>query len=266
MKNLITKLIINGSLASLLTLLSAQVVAETAKIAVAANFTKTIEKVGEAFTQKTGHKVKFSFGPTGKLYAQIKMGAPYDAFFGADEFRPLKTIEDGLAVDNSYFVYAEGQLVIYSSKPEKLPVNPQALQTLQQANFRRLAIANPKTAPYGERAKVYLQQQGLLPKLKSKLVYGESVGNAFQYVATGNAEIGFIALSQVVDPQSPLFEKGAYWQIPQQDYQPIKQGAVMLKRGQKNPAAKEFMAFIKTQAATEIIKRYGYEAPKNLME
>ncbi|MBF6057592.1 MULTISPECIES: molybdate ABC transporter substrate-binding protein [Thiomicrorhabdus] len=239
-------------------MVSSVAIADTAKIAVAANFTKTIEKIGEAFSQKTGHELKFSFGPTGKLYAQIKNGAPYDAFFGADERRPLKTIDDGTGLKESYFVYAQGQIALYS---DKYPVKESPLQVLKEAKFNHLAIANPKTAPYGERAEAFMKSQGVYDAVKAKIVNGESIAHAFQYVATGNAEIGFVALSQLVDPQSPVYEKGQYWIVPQQDYAPIKQGALILKRGANNAAVKAFMEFIKTPAALEIIHSYGYSTP-----
>lgn len=229
--------------------------AETANIAVAANFTKTIEAVGQAFEKETGHQVKFSFGPTGKLYAQIKNGAPFDAFFGADERRPKKTIEDGIGVADSYFVYAQGQIVLYSAN---LPVAEQPIEVLKAAQFNHLAVANPKTAPYGERAVAYLKSKGLYDGLKSKLVNGESIAHAFQYVATKNAEIGFVAMSQVVDPQSPVYQKGQYWVVPQADYQPINQGAIVTRRGEQNEAVKAFMKFIKSPQAIKIIKQFGY--------
>ncbi len=239
-------------------LFSANVIAESATIAVAANFTKTIEQIGEKFEKESGHKLKFSFGPTGKLYAQIKNGAPFDAFFGADERRPLKTLDDKMGIKSSYFVYAQGQIALYSAK---YPVEKQPLQVLKNAEFNHLAIANPRTAPYGERAQAYLKSKGLYDGVKSKLVNGESIAHAFQYVATGNAPIGFIALSQVVDPQSPIYQKGQYWVVPQADYKPIKQGAVILKRGQNNVAVKEFFEFLKTDKALEIIHAYGYSTP-----
>lgn len=238
--------------------INGQALAETAKIAVASNFTKTIEQIGAEFKKDTGHDLKFSFGPTGKLFAQIKNGAPYDAFFAADEKRALKTIEEGLAVESSYFVYAQGQLALYS---RQFPVAEQPLQVLQQAEFNHLAIANPKTAPYGTQAEFFLKQKGLYAAVQNKIVNGESIAHAFQYVATQNAEIGFIALSQVVDPQSPIYQKGQYWLVPQADYNPIKQGAVVLKRGQDNAAIKAFMEYIKTPKALEIIHAYGYSTP-----
>lgn len=236
-------------------LFSALVSAESTTIAVAANFTKTIEVVGKAFEAETGHQVKFSFGPTGKLYAQIKNGAPFDAFFGADERRPKKTIEDGLGIKQSYFVYAQGQIVLYSSKYR---VDRQPIEVLRSADFRHLAIANPKTAPYGERAVAFLKKKGLYEGVKSRIVNGESIAHAFQYVVTHNAPIGFVALSQVVDPASPVYGKGAYWVVPASDYAPINQGALILKRGESNVATRAFIDFMKTPKAIAIIKRYGY--------
>ncbi|WP_373017305.1 molybdate ABC transporter substrate-binding protein [Thiomicrorhabdus sp.] len=250
MKNVFRALMLAGGL-----LVTSQAIAETAKIAVAANFTKTIEEVGKAFEKETGHQVKFSFGPTGKLYAQIKNGAPFDAFFGADERRPKKTIEDGIGLAESYFVYAQGQIVLYSAD---YPVKEQPLEVLKAAEFKHLAVANPKTAPYGERAVAYLKSKGLYDGVKSKLVNGESIAHAFQYVATHNAEIGFVAMSQVVDPQSPVYQKGEYWVVPQADYKPINQGAIITKRGKDNVAVQAFMKFIKTPKAIAIIKKFGY--------
>ncbi|QBZ83967.1 Molybdate-binding periplasmic protein [Hydrogenovibrio crunogenus] len=237
---------------------STVVFAESATIAVAANFTKTIEVIGEAFEKESGHRVKFSFGPTGKLYAQIKNGAPFDAFFGADERRPKKTIEQGIGLRNSYFVYAQGQIVLYSSQ---YPVDRQPIEVLESADFRHLAVANPKTAPYGERAVAYLKKKGLYDHVKSRIVNGESIAHAFQYVVTHNAPIGFVAMSQVVDPGSPVYRKGAYWVVPASDYAPINQGAVILKRGEKNAAVQAFMDFMKTPKAIAIMNRFGYNVP-----
>lgn len=253
------KTILTAVFAGAVALLSSSVaLAETATIAVAANFTKTIEMVGEEFTKETGHQLKFSFGPTGKLYAQVKNGAPFDAFFGADERRPLKTIEDGIGIQSSYFVYAQGQIALYSSQ---YPVKTQPLEVLKQANFKYLAMANPRTAPYGERAETFLKSKGLYDGVKSKLVNGESIAHAFQYVATSNAPIGFVALSQIVDPQSPIYKKGEYWVVPQADYKPIKQGAVILQRGKDNAAVNAFFDYLKTPKALEIIHSYGYSTP-----
>ncbi|WP_019894714.1 molybdate ABC transporter substrate-binding protein [Hydrogenovibrio halophilus] len=231
---------------------------ESATIAVAANFTKTIEVIGEAFEQETGHELKFSFGPTGKLYAQISNGAPFDMFFGADEARPQKTIEDGIGVADRYFVYAQGQIALYS---DRYPVKTQARSVLENADFKHLAVANPRNAPYGDRAVEFLKGAGLYDGVEKKIVSGESIAHAFQYVATGNAPIGFVALSQIVDPESPIFEKGEYWVVPQDTYQPINQGAVVLKRGQDNAAITAFVDFMQSEQAIGIIESFGYKAP-----
>lgn len=237
-----------------------KVSAGEAKIAVAANFTKTIEELGHAFEKQSDHKLKFAFGPTGKLYAQIRHGAPFDAFFAADKQRPLRLLKEGAAVESSYAIYAQGQLALFSFK---LPVAEQPIQVLQQAEFRYLALANPKTAPYGASAELFLKQHGLYKRLKAKLVRGESVGNAFQYVATKNAEIGFVALSQILDPQSPLYNKGQFWVVPAEQVPLIEQAAVVTKRGENNLAVKAFMEFIRTEQATTILERYGYVAGSN---
>mgnify|MGYP001033133325 CR=1 FL=1 len=235
---------------------SANAHAEKAIIAVASNFTKTIESVNEAFVKVyPQHQIKFSFGPTGKLFAQISNGAPFDAFFAADEKRAKKTIEMGLAQSDSYFVYAQGKIALYSAQ---YPVATAPFRVLKEAKFNHLAMANPKTAPYGDRAQAFLQTKGLYNGVKAKIVKGESIAHAFQYVATGNAQLGFIAMSQIVDPQSPIYQKGQYWVVPQADYLPINQGAVITQRGQHNQAIKDFMAFIKTPDAIKVIKEYGY--------
>lgn len=236
--------------------ISANAVAVQATVAVASNFTKTIEAVYAEFAKThPQHKIRFAFGPTGKLLAQIKNGAPFDAFFAADEKRAQLAIQHTGALADSYFVYAQGKIVLYS---QKHPVAKQPQQVLRNADFRHIALANPKTAPYGERAQAYLQKMGLYTQLKSKVVKGESIAHAFQYVATGNAEIGFIALSQVVDPQSPLYQTGEYWVVPQTDYAPINQGAVITKRGQHNQAIFDFMQFMRSVKAQRIIQSYGY--------
>lgn len=225
-------------------------------VAVAANFTRTIEEVGVAFEASTGHRVRFSFGPTGKLYAQIRNGAPFDLFFAADTDKTTRLVQEGLASDE--FIYARGRLVLYS---QDLPVHDDYQAVLEQAEFRHLAIANPKTAPYGAAALTVLENLGVMDRVQSRIVNGESIAHAFQYVATGNASIGFLALSQVVDRNSPLYDKGEYWQPPQALYPPLDQGAVLLVRARDNPAARAFLEFVKTKEARVIIEAYGYDVP-----
>ncbi|WP_029936039.1 molybdate ABC transporter substrate-binding protein [Thiomicrospira pelophila] len=247
-------------LAGLVLTFAATNVAHAAQVtaAVAANFTKTIEEIGTEFTKDTGHTIRFSFGPTGKLLAQIKNGAPFDLYFAANESAPQAAINEKFAVKDSYFVYAQGVLVLYSPT---LPVSNNAMQILKSADYRHLAIANPKTAPYGTQAEVFLNKHNLYKTLQPKLVNGESIAHAFQYVATKNAELGFVAKSQVVDPSSPAYNNGEYWTLPQADYNPINQAAVITKRGANNQAAKAFMQYMKSPKAIEIIQRYGYNLP-----
>lgn len=248
---------LNHLLAGLLLAFAATTSAKTAEVtaAVASNFTKTIEKIGAEFTKDTGHTIRFSFGPSGKLFAQIRNGAPFDLFFSANETAPKAAIKHGLAVEDSYFVYAQGVLVLYSPT---LPVANNAMAILEQGDFRFLSMANPKTAPYGTQTEVFLNHVGLYNTLRSKLVNGESIAHAFQYVVTKNAQLGFVAKSQVVDPASPAYNNGEYWTLPTDQYNPINQGAVMTKRGEKNTAAIAFMDYMKSPKAIEIIQRYGY--------
>ena len=245
--------------AIVISMLSLPLYAGSTTIAVAANFTKTMEIIGALYTQQTGHQVKFAFGSTGKLYAQIINGAPFDAFFSADELRPLELIKHGLAEKQHYFIYAQGQMVLFGHLNQGLH---KPLDQLKKGQFRHLAIANPKIAPYGEQALSVIKSLQLYPAVKSKLVLGESVGQAFQYVATENAELGFLAYSQVVDPQSPLYKKGGYWLVPAHLYKPLNQGAVLLAKGQKNEVTKSFMAFMKSPQAIAIMQKYGYLSPQ----
>lgn len=231
--------------------------------AVAANFTKTIEEIGQAFTQDTGHTIRFSFGPTGKLFAQIRNGAPFDLYFAANETAPRAAVDQGLALADSYFVYSQGVLVLYS--PE-LPVANNAMTILREANFRRISIANPRTAPYGAEAERFIQNAGLETALRGKIVNGESIAHAFQFVATRNAQLGFVAKSQVVDPASPAYNNGEYWTVPSDMYNPINQAAVVTQRGAQNPAAMAFMDYMKSPRAIEIMQRYGYKIPQSSNE
>ena len=232
--------------------------ADTITAAVAANFTKTAEEIGVGFKARTGHEVKFAFGPTGKLYAQIANGAPFDLFFAADTQKPEALVKDGLVKDGSYFVYARGVLALYSPT---LPVKEGYKDVLARGDFNHLSIANPKTAPYGVAAEQVLQAVGLHDAVKPKLVFGESIANAFQYVMTGNAQVGFVALSQLLDPESPAHGKGEHWLPPQSMYAPIDQGAVILKRAESNPVAQQFMDYLRSDEGRKVIEKYGYMVP-----
>ncbi|MDB5538348.1 MAG: Molybdate transporter substrate-binding protein [Devosia sp.] len=219
--------------------------------AVAANFTKPAEEIAAAFTAKTGDTVTFSFGATGALYTQITQGAPFEVFLSADNKRPAQAVTDGLGVDGSVFTYAVGKVVLYSPA---LDLTDGAV-VLSANQFQHLAIADPKTAPYGAAAMETIEKLGLTGALTPKLVTGENISQALQFIDSGNAELGFVALSQVID--KPALQ---VWRVPAEDYSPILQDAVLLKTGEANPAAAAFLLFLKSDEARAIMEKYGYEA------
>jgi molybdate transport system substrate-binding protein len=224
---------------------------ETVRLAVAANFTDVSHVIVPLFEQQSGHTAKVSFGSTGKLYAQIVHGAPFDLFLAADEAQPRRLEEEGRAVAGSRFTYARGRLVLWSAKPELFTDGE---DFLRRGDFRRLAIANPNTAPYGAAAQQLLQRLGVWEALSAKLVRGESIAQAFQFTATGNAELGLVAASQVKAWSQP----GSLWPIPETMHQPITQQAVLLRRGEQNVAALAFMQFLQGSEARTIIQDHGY--------
>jgi molybdate transport system substrate-binding protein len=221
------------------------------KVAVAANFTEAAKEIGAAFEQSTGHKAVFSFGSTGQLYTQISQDAPFELFLSADQERPKKTVEDGLAVADSLFTYATGRIVLFST--DSALVKGEA--TLKDGSFTKIAIANPVTAPYGAAAVEVMKKLGLYEALEAKLVRGNNIGQTFQFVDTGNAELGFIALSQIVGK-----EGGSRWVVPEEFHTPIAQDAVLLKKGAENEAARAFLTFLKGAEARKVIAKYGYGA------
>ena len=222
------------------------------KVAVAANFTDAAKAIAARFKAKTGHDAVLSFGSSGQFYAQIANGAPYEIFLSADDERPRKAEAEGLAVLGSRFTYATGRLVLYSRTPGLVDGRGAVLRS---GRFEKLAIADPKAAPYGQAALETLTRLKLYEALRSKIVQGASITQAFQYVQTGAAELGFVALSQTVDQKG-----GSRWLVPAADHAPIEQQAVLLKTGQNSEAAKAFLAFLKTPEAKAIVARYGYEA------
>ncbi len=222
-------------------------------VAVAANFAGPIARIGEAFTAGTGHVLKVSSASTGKLYAQIVGGAPFEVLLAADDETPRRLLAEGHAVAGTRFTYAIGQLVLWSTRPGL--VDDQGA-VLASGRFRQLAVANPKTAPYGRAAHQVLQARGLAQTLTPRLVTGESIAQAHQFVATGNAEIGFVALSQVVLPGKNT--TGSMWRVPQDLYTEIRQDAVLLKTGAGNPAAMALLAFLQGQTARQVMRDHGY--------
>ena len=238
-----------GAVAMAMSLGASLAKADDVPIAVAANFTGAAKEIGAAFTKKTGHVAVYSFGASGGLYTQITQDAPYEVFLSADEARPKKAIAEGLAVPDSLFVYAVGKLVLWSKSADLV----KGEATLTTATFAKVAICNPTAAPYGAAAVATMQKLGLYDALKSKLVEGADITQAFQFVDSGNAELGFVALSQLTPNAG-----GSRWVVPQELYSPIRQDAVLLKKGANHAAAQAFLAFLKGPEARAIIEKYGY--------
>jgi molybdate transport system substrate-binding protein len=233
---------------------SVSAVAADVPVAVAANFAGPIEAIANAFEAESGHKLLVSTGATGKFYAQIQSGAPFEVLLSADQPTPAKLIAEGLAVKESRFTYAIGRLVLWSTKPGL--VDEQGA-VLLRSGFERLAIADPALAPYGAAAVEVMKARGVYERLQPKLVIGSSIAQAHLFVASGNAELGFVALSQVIAPGQPA--SGSMWRVPASLHAPLQQDAVLLKPGQGRPAAAAFLAFLRSAKARELIAAYGYE-------
>ena len=236
----------------LMTMFVLPVTAQEVSVAVAANFTDATRDIVPLFEQATGHKVKVSFGSTGKLYAQIENGAPFEVFLAADSKRPKKAEAEGLAVNGSRFTYAMGKLALWSPVAGRFD-NAEAY--LKKGDFAHVSIANPKTAPYGLAAQQVLQHLGVWDKLQGKIVRGDSIAQTFQFAASGNAQIGFVAMSQV---KAWKKSEVSVWDIPQTYYAPIEQQAVLLEKGETNAAAQAFLEFLKSREAHKVITAYGY--------
>jgi molybdate transport system substrate-binding protein len=228
--------------------------ADDVQVAVASNFTAPMRVIAEQFERDTGHKTLLAFGSTGKLYAQIRNGAPFSVLLAADEQVPARLEEEGLGVAGSRFTYAIGTLVLWSAQ-EGLIDNQ--TDVLIDQPFRHLAIANPKTAPYGAAAMATLKELGLLESVKDKLVQGENIAQTHQFVASGNAELGFVALSQVV--KDGEIQQGSGWVVPTAYHPPIRQDALLLNKGRDNPAAQALLDYLRSAEATEVIAAYGYD-------
>ena len=232
-------------------LVAAPAWAADTQVAVAANFTEPAKEIAAAFAKATGHNAVLSFGSSGAFYTQMAHGAPFEVFLSADADRPKKAEEDGLAVPKSRFTYAIGRLALYSTTPGL--IDPRGA-VLKQGSFAKIAIADPTAAPYGAAAVEAMTTLGVYSALQPKIVQGSSITQAYQFVATGAAELGFVALSQVI-----AVPGGSRWIVPKKLHAPIDQQAVLLKTGAANPAAAAFMKFLKGRQAVAIIKRYGYE-------
>jgi len=229
------------------------VFADEVLVAVASNFAKPMEEIASAFKKATGHSAQLSFGASGKFVAQIENGAPFEVFLSADEKKPEKLTESGFAVPGTRFTYALGTLVLWSAKPGYVDAEGKVLAT---GDYKHLVIADPKLAPYGAAALDVLDHLGLTERVKPLLVLGENISQAQQFISTGNAELGFIALSQVM--KDGKIGGGSGWIIPADKYTPIRQNAILLKKGADNPAALALLDFLESAKTLAIIKRYGY--------
>jgi molybdate transport system substrate-binding protein len=237
--------------AAIASLGAAPAMAAEVSVAVAANFTEPAKAIATAFEKATGNRVSLSFGASGQFYTQITHGAPYEVFLSADAERPKRAEQAGVGVPGTRFTYAIGRLVLYSTTPGLVDG---AGAVLKGGRFGKLAIADPTAAPYGAAALQTMQKLGVYAGVKPKIVQGSSITQAYQFVATGAAELGFVALSQVIDEPG-----GSRWLVPADLHAPIDQQAILLFTGQKNPAARAFLAFLKGPQATAIIRKYGYE-------
>lgn len=222
-------------------------------VAVAANFSAPMQRIAAAFEQDTGHRMILAFGSTGKAYTQIRNGAPYQVLLSADEATPARLEREGLAVSATRFTYAIGQLVLWSRQPGLVDDKGAVLKT---GTFQRLALADPKTAPYGAAAVEVLRRVGLLPSLEPKFVQGQNIAQAYQFVATGNADLGFVAASQVF--ADGRLRQGSAWRVPATLHAPIRQDAVLLNPGKDSAAAAALMAYLRQDKAQAIIRSFGY--------
>ena len=228
--------------------------ADEVQVAVAANFTAPIQAIAKDFEKDTGHKLVASFGATGQFYAQIKNGAPFEVFLSADDTTPEKLENEGETVKGSRFTYAIGTLALWSPKAGYVDDKG---EVLKKNDYKHLSIANPKAAPYGLAATQVLAKLNLSEATKGKLVEGQNITQAFQFVSTGNAELGFVALSQIY--KDGKVSNGSAWIVPANLHDPIKQDAVILNKGKDNAAAKALVDYLKGPKAAEVIKSFGYE-------
>ncbi|WP_413438013.1 molybdate ABC transporter substrate-binding protein [Sulfuriferula sp. GW1] len=233
--------------------LPATSLADEVQVAVAANFTAPMKIIAADYEKATGNKAELSFGATGKFYAQIKNGAPFEVLLAADDETPARMEKEGLAVTGSRITYAIGALALWSAKPGFVDDKG---AVLKKGDFAHIALAAPKLAPYGAAAIETMSRLGLLSTLEPKFVQGENIAQTYQFVSTGNAELGFVALSQVY--AKGKLAGGSAWVVPANLHKPIRQDAVILTRGKDNPAASALLKFLKTRQAQNVIKSYGY--------
>jgi molybdate transport system substrate-binding protein len=233
--------------------LSLPALAGDVQVAVAANFTAPMQALAAQFQKETGHQARLAFGATGKFYAQVRGGAPFELLLAADAATPARLEAEGYAVPGTRFTYAVGRLVLWSPKPGVADARGDVLRS----NFRHLAIANPKTAPYGAAAIAVLDKLGLRAALQPRIVQGESIAQAYQFASTGNAELGFVAMAQVW--RDGRLSSGSGWVVPAGLHAPIRQDAVLLAKGRDNPAARALADYLRSDKAQALIRSFGYE-------
>ena len=245
--------LLSTSSALLLLLAAACSEAAEVQVAVAANFTAPMKEIAAGFEKSTGHQAQLSFGATGQFYSQIHNGAPFEVLVSADSNTPAKLVKEESAVAGSQFTYAVGQLVLWSSNPQLIGGSD---LVLKESKFSHLAIANPKTAPYGTAAMQAMEKLGVSDSLKDKIVQSENIAQCYQFVSTGNAELGFVAKSQVF--LDGKLTAGSAWEVPASLYSPLNQDAVLLTPGKDSEAARALIAYLKSPQARAVITRYGY--------
>lgn len=228
--------------------------AAEAQVAVAANFAEPIKAIAAVLERTTGHTIRISLGPTGGFYTQIRNGAPFDVFLAADTERPAMLEKEGLIKPGSRFTYATGKLVLWSLRAGRVDDRGEILKA---PDLGKVSFANPKSAPYGAAAVEVMNKLGVQATLQPKLVRGESIGQAFNFVKTGNADVGFVAMSQVLE--GGKLREGSVWVIPQALYNPIRQDAVILKRGENNEAAQALVDLLRSPNIKDLIRSYGYD-------
>jgi molybdate transport system substrate-binding protein len=227
--------------------------AEVVRVAVASNFSAPMKSIASEFEKDTGHRIELIFGSSGKLYAQIVNGAPFQVFLSADSSKPARLEKEGRALTGSRFTYAQGTLVLWSARPGLID-DTDAL--LISGQFKRLAIANERLAPYGLAAREVLENIKVWAQVKDKLVMGENIAQTYQFVSTGNADVGFIALSQAIE--TGQLQSGSAWIVPPQLHAPIQQDAVLLDKGRDNPGAMALLDYLRSDKAVSLIRSHGY--------
>lgn len=244
-------------LAAPLQIASSEAHADEVQVAVAANFTAPMQKIAATFEQDTGHKAALSFGTVGKFLAQMKAGGPFEVLVSSDQETPDALVRDGLAINDARFSYAVGKLVLWSAAPDVVDGKGEVLRS---GTFQHLALANPRLAVYGAAGQAVMKKLGVWETIEPRIVTAENITQAYQFVATGNAELGFVAFSQIVGPDGKV-AKGSAWMVPADLYPRLTQDVILLAPGKTNPAAKALVAYLRSEKARSVILSYGYELP-----